>query len=150
MKRMIAVFAVLIGFSYTAFAQADIAWWSVDKCVCSFKIGFGASSGIHNGGSGDSVLTYSGFRVDELSFWKGALDYFAEGGAVGTKYSQQPCRIIENNTGLDSRVKQFMKGNGINVCTTAYYTDAGYIFVMNYTFDKYKTFGTVIITHEYI
>ena len=129
---MAAVFFFVIAAS-DVFAQ-----FYTKKAVFEFDVDFGKPLG---------VLHYYGYRPSEDELIQAVhTNYFP--------YQLGPSEIlmppsyghIENNTALDSRIRDFMKKNKLTVCKTAYPNEyGGYTYVVNYSFNNYKTFGTIMM-----
>jgi hypothetical protein len=101
----------------------------------------------------DTILHYKGYCL--------SYDEFLNAGILEGKYFQekinppeylipQSYRALENNPKLDNRIKIFMCENKITVCETvfpckSFFADDydGFTYVVNYSFDNYKTFGFI-------
>ncbi|GHU52938.1 hypothetical protein FACS189496_3780 [Bacilli bacterium] len=93
----------------------------------------------------EEILHYKGYRPN--------YDEFLE--IVGWKYFQDKVKppevllpqfyyAIKNNTELDNRVRTFMRDNKITLCETFSYNNyGGFTYIVNYSFDNYKTFGLI-------
>jgi tetratricopeptide (TPR) repeat protein len=101
----------------SAFAQ-----FYKENPVYEFDVDFGRDYG--------GILHYYGYRPSENEFWTVLADaYFQH---------------TENNTALDQRIKNSMRENKLTVCETSYANDyGGFNYIVNYSFDNYKTFGYV-------
>ena len=95
------------------------------------------------------LLHYNAYRPEREEFFAAVArngEYF--------QYQLGPCETltpksyvhVENNTDLDKRIKDFMRDNNLSCCETSYPNDfGGFTYVVNYSFDKHQTFGTVIM-----
>jgi hypothetical protein len=102
-----------------------------------------------------SILSYKGYRPTHDEFVKTGgpnWTYFQNKVGSGEKLIKNSYDQTPNNTELDDRVKIFMRNNKLTVCETDYIEtvstkeagDLNYIrYVVNYSFDNYKTFGYV-------
>jgi hypothetical protein len=97
------------------------------------------------------------FEVDSDSYYgyrPGREEFFAATAIKGGYFQYQldppetlvssSYRHINNNTALDNRVKTLMRNNNLTCCETYNANDSGgFTYVVHYSFDNYKTFGTV-------
>jgi hypothetical protein len=131
--KKILVTAVL----FLVISASDVFAQFYKQPVCEFDVDFSNSMGI--------ILHYFGFRPREKEFIEavhtGFFPYFIDPDEILMPPSY---RRIENNTALDERIKTLMRKNKITVCITGYPNDYdGFIYIVNYSFDNYKTFGFV-------
>jgi tetratricopeptide (TPR) repeat protein len=91
------------------------------------------------------ILTYNGYRPSEAEFWEMINGgYFQNQIAASETLIPESYYSIENNTGLDARIKDAMRKNGITFCETHFANDYdGFTYGVNYSFDAYKTFGFI-------
>ena len=93
------------------------------------------------------VLNYYGYRPGRKEFLTAvALNggYFQY--QLGTKETLIPQSYyhLQNNTELDNRIRNIMRSNNLTCCETVYANKyGGFTYLVNYSFDNYKTFGFV-------
>lgn len=99
------------------------------------------------------VLTYNGFQPSEDDFFAAIIfgRYFQDKLDSPETLIIPSYASIKSNTGLAERVKTFMRNNRLTFCETRYTNDfGGFTYVINYSFDNYKTFGFISIdSHGY-
>ena len=104
----------------------------IERPVASININFGYD------------LYYLGFRPSREQFFQDINDYFKNTIEPYETLLPQTYNSIENNIELDERVKNFMRSNNLTVCTTIDLNNyGGFIYIVNYSFDNYKSFGFI-------
>jgi len=133
MKRIIGILILLLVISPIAFSQ-----FVMEPPVIEFDVDFGSDS--------FGILRYYGYRPTEDDFWLEVVT-----GSIFNNLIDPPESLIlssftvmEDNTALDDFIKSTMRRNKITVCIT-YFSNKfdGYTYIINYSFDNYKTFGFV-------
>jgi hypothetical protein len=99
------------------------------------------------------VLTYNGFQPSEDDFFTTIIfgHYFQDKLDPSENLILPSYSSITNNTELSELIKTFMRKNKLTFCETRYANDfGGFTYVINYSFDNYKTFGFISIdSHGY-
>ena len=101
-----------------------------------------------NMGSPFGVLLYYGYRLswEEFSSSVLGIGYFDSILHPSENLYYNSFVHIEKNNYLESRVKSFMSSNKLTVCQTLYANEyGGFTYIVNYSFDNYRTFGFVSI-----
>jgi hypothetical protein len=133
MKRLIVLLLLFLTVSSMAFSQ-----FVLESPVIEFDVDFGKES--------FGILRYYGYRPTEDEFWLEVVT-----GSIFNNLIDPPeslmlpsFTVIEDNTALDDFVKTTMRRNNITVCITYFSNNFdGYTYIVNYSFDNYKTFGFV-------
>jgi hypothetical protein len=95
----------------------------------------------------DEILHYKGYRPSQEEF-SGILSgkYFLDKVNPPEVLIQKSYYSLENNPDLDNRVKAFMFENNLTLCETFFPNlFGGFTYIVNYSFDDYKTFGLIAI-----
>jgi hypothetical protein len=134
MKQSIVFLILLSGIAYNAWSQIP------DNADCTFSVSFGQAGG---------NIKYYGYNMSEKQFWRGVVDSFAIYGDAYCSYGPNPLYFIENDTDVDIRVKNRMRGNMITVCRSEGYNENGdMLAIYNFSFDHYKTFSYIHIKED--
>jgi hypothetical protein len=96
-------------------------------------------------GGGGGILHYYGYRPNKDEFLSVInRKFFEDTISPSETLLTQSYYSIDNNTALDERIKVFMRSNNLTFCFTFYLNEyGGFTYVVNYSFDNYKTFGFV-------
>ena len=133
MKKYFVCFIIFVNISSSIFAQ-----FYTKLPDFRFDVDFGSES--------LGTLHYNGYRVNEEDFWMEIITgaYFQHQIDPPETLIPRSYSEMENNTALDEYVKATMQRNNITVCTTLYANDfGGFFYIINYSFDNYKTFGFI-------
>jgi hypothetical protein len=93
----------------------------------------------------DEIIHYKGYRPNQEEFLEILSgEYFLDKVNPPEVLIQKSFRSLENNTILDNRVRAFMRDNDLTLCETFFpNVFGGFTYLVNYSFDDYKTFGLI-------
>jgi hypothetical protein len=133
LKRITVFFILFFTTSSVIFSQ-----FYTEAPILNFDVDFGNDS--------FGILRYNCYRPTEKEFWTEIITgaYFQYQIDPPESLIPRSYTEIENNVNLDEYVKTTMKRNNITVCETFFANDfGGFTYVVNYSFDNYKTFGFI-------
>lgn len=133
MKRLTIVLILFLTVLSMTFSQ-----FITEPPVIEFDVDFGNNS--------YGVLRYYGYRPSEDDFWLEIITGSLFNNLISSKETLAPPSYteIDDNKALDEFVKATMERNNLTVCITLFPNEIdGFTYVVNYSFNNYKTFGFI-------